>query len=41
MPILASEQIERDTISGVQIRAGAVRIYISYSYFMGTRGISE
>ena len=30
-PLLASERSERDTIRGVQIRAGAVYIYI-YMY---------
>ena len=29
--LLASERSERDTIRGVQIRAGAVRIYVSLS----------
>ena len=28
LTLLASERSERDTIRGVQIRAGAVRIYI-------------
>ena len=32
--LLASERSERDTIRGVQIRAGAVRIYI-YIYMYG------
>ena len=36
-PLLASERSERDTIRGVQIRAGAVRIYISvYIYLLRT-----
>ena len=30
-PLLASERSERDTIRGVQIRAGAVYIYYKYS----------
>ena len=34
--LLASERSERDTIRGVQIRAGAVRIYIYiYIYMYG------
>ena len=39
MVLLASERSERDTIRGVQVRAGAV--CICYSYTMGTTGISE
>ena len=39
--LLASERSERDTIRGVQTRAGAVRIYIYIYMYGGTYAISS
>ena len=39
MTSLASERSERDTIRGVQIRAGAVYIYIYICMYGGTYAI--
>ena len=39
LALLASERSERDTIRGVQIRAGAVRIYIREKTFKNVKKI--